>query len=1699
MKLNRWLTYFMFMIVSGMILSCSGSGQNTDNRNISKSTLKLVGPEIPVSTVNDDQQNPHVIYLADKQLFFSVWEDWRNRNVSGADIYGQFLKPDGTMCSAAFPITRASGNQTVPQVAYRQDVTYGVDSKLVVTWQDTRGVSNGRLVLGTGNGATKVFTGTLSDNMKVKNNVKIIADNQVLTDDGLGTLSGIGGATGTVNYSTGAVTVTYAFPPVSGVEILAVGDLGYVYYEQIKQANIPAISTCDSFSAPAPTNGIPVNFNLPDENIPVPIVSAVNNSVLIGIGDGSKKTFAASSPLVSPVLSKAVATGYGSNVLTISVGGVVVLTDAGNGGLSGPNGSGTINYTTGALTVDFNIPPLADQQITVSYSYQTVTYSTYTRPNTSDYLYSRKMPKIVYDPVRDNFWLAWSESRSKINSFNELYFPGISAANAVISWEFGDTTFPGYAVIKGSDLSFDVSKMGVIGADVVRNKLTNTNRFIAGAYTSGLAATAEYEYFTNVTNVTLAVDTTSPEVLIAWDGLRNRGKLDVKCADTNANTYCDAGESVNSTFTTSPYESGLSHIYAVFDKEIARPVVYSRYLENPTPDGVVPGNQSKKPAAGFDPIFKRFLVVWEDMRDGKTNKIFGQLVNSGVGSYNSNIFIGFQDLTTSGSLDPNVAAASQTSPTVSYDSVNQRHFVAWQDGRNGQVSNENMDIYGQFVDGEGTLRGSNYAIVTNISNQLAPTITYNSYTNQFMAIWKDARNSTTSASDIYGQLFSLGQPQITLLKLDNTPLLPALLNFGSLSVSQFTSQSFKLRNTGDSNITLNSIIDPVDSTYSVVNKIPLLGVELVPGAEYVFSVKYAPTTSGTNVSSFTIKTDAGDRTVSLQGQGISGNQLKMNVDTLSQVTVPGDTSTTPVKVDAIDFGSLSLGTSSTKSMTIKNVGIIPYKITSISGIGTYSTIYSSSAGFNISSIDANSFPITLNPAQSITVSMVYWSPVADEKIQQIQINTDNPSLTQSVYLYGKTTAPTPNLSLTTLDFGSVSASPAGHKDLTFSISNSGNDTLKISSFGAVPNGFSIVSPTLPITIQPGNSSLVTVRFTPSENSSYSGAIAAASNDPLTTDSLTGISTLVINLKGTGTGPKLKVTPSQLDFGLVGANTNKKMSLTLLNTGNAPLTINSLAGIATPFTYETPGSLPIQLLPNTSVAVYVKYSPTVVGSNQSSIVINSDSIGGDQTIPLQGFTYLLNSGTVSMNPSPITFPSTAVGVTQSQNFVLTNTSLVPVVITNVDGPSSAFSIKNLPALPYTLDAGANLSLITSFNPSAAGSYNSNIGFLFDYLTSPVNISVSGTSGTTTASGSIDFLQSNASVSNNLAFNNVYVKSVSTQAITAKNSSASNITIVSATSSNPAFSTNLQFPFTLTSNTAANTKDFTVSFLPASKLPYTGTLTLKDTVGNLYQMALTGNGSSVNVTVDTSSEPNAYVSNFTQLLSTQYPTAGKPANLNVSNVVDMVIKGVTSGRTVSVTVAVDSIPTNAVFYKISNNKWVQFTPDSIDSVNKTVTYRVKDSVLAGDAASEMDSDPTPGVIHDPVVIASFGATSTGTGTTPPPSSGGGSGCFIATAAFGSYLDPHVMALRHFRDNVLLQSELGTEFVKFYYKYSPPIADFIAQHDALRLIMRLVLTPLIFAVKYPLTAVFLVAFAIVWFLKRKQVFRSNEKYDNNRVSLT
>lgn len=72
--------------------------------------------------------------------------------------------------------------------------------------------------------------------------------------------------------------------------------------------------------------------------------------------------------------------------------------------------------------------------------------------------------------------------------------------------------------------------------------------------------------------------------------------------------------------------------------------------------------------------------------------------------------------------------------------------------------------------------------------------------------------------------------------------------------------------------------------------------------------------------------------------------------------------------------------------------------------------------------------------------------------------------------------------------------------------------------------------------------------------------------------------------------------------------------------------------------------------------------------------------------------------------------------------------------------------------------------------------------------------------------------------------------------------------------------------------------------------------------------------------------------------------------------------------------------------------------------------------------------------------------------------GSGCFIATAAYGTATTEEVKRLSEFRDEYVLTNRAGQSFVRWYYRHSPKVASFIRNRRPLKLIVRLHLKPII-----------------------------------------
>lgn len=101
-----------------------------------------------------------------------------------------------------------------------------------------------------------------------------------------------------------------------------------------------------------------------------------------------------------------------------------------------------------------------------------------------------------------------------------------------------------------------------------------------------------------------------------------------------------------------------------------------------------------------------------------------------------------------------------------------------------------------------------------------------------------------------------------------------------------------------------------------------------------------------------------------------------------------------------------------------------------------------------------------------------------------------------------------------------------------------------------------------------------------------------------------------------------------------------------------------------------------------------------------------------------------------------------------------------------------------------------------------------------------------------------------------------------------------------------------------------------------------------------------------------------------------------------------------------------------------------------------------------------------------------------------------CFIATAAFGSKFSWPVTLLRQFRDQYLLTNDMGKSLVRFYYNNSPPLADYIAGSEGLRLLVRILLVPviaLVYLLYHPLWAVLALGVGLLLLFKKKKVIET------------
>jgi hypothetical protein len=261
-------------------------------------------------------------------------------------------------------------------------------------------------------------------------------------------------------------------------------------------------------------------------------------------------------------------------------------------------------------------------------------------------------------------------------------------------------------------------------------------------------------------------------------------------------------------------------------------------------------------------------------------------------------------------------------------------------------------------------------------------------------------------------------------------------------------------------------------------------VTLNPAQALTLQVRYEPTEAGSSTGQITI--DSNSSTGSTVTVSLSGTSTAAASPQLA------------VSAGSLSFGSVTVNTPTTQSLTLTSTG---------TSAVTVSSAAISGAGFTIV---AQSFPVTLNPAQALTLQVRYEPTEAGSSTGQITIDSNSSTgSTVTVTLGGVGTAANPNLTVnaTSLSFGSVTVNTSTTQSLT--LTSTGTSAVTVNSAAISGAGFTIVGGSFPVTLNPAQALTLQVRYEPTETGPQSGQLTISSN------SASG-STTIATLNGVGT-------------------------------------------------------------------------------------------------------------------------------------------------------------------------------------------------------------------------------------------------------------------------------------------------------------------------------------------------------------------------------------------------------------------------------------------------------------------------------------------------------------------------------------------------------------------------------------------------------
>jgi len=514
---------------------------------------------------------------------------------------------------------------------------------------------------------------------------------------------------------------------------------------------------------------------------------------------------------------------------------------------------------------------------------------------------------------------------------------------------------------------------------------------------------------------------------------------------------------------------------------------------------------------------------------------------------------------------------------------------------------------------------------------------------------------------------------VALTGLGSSPIslgaTPGSLSFPATPVgSTSAAQAFTLGNTGRQAAT--GLALALSGSYALVPALTTCTANLGIKASCTIGVAFTPTASGDQ---------PGAVTVSVNNLGVS--PLVVTLDGTG-VAVGGIT----VAPTQITFGSVVLNTVSVaQTLTVTNSGKA-----FLAGVQLQST-----ANFTLSS---NTCTSTLNPGASCTTAITYKPIATGMQAGSVTISTTSAGVAPAIVSLVGNGIPAGSLSSTpaVVTFGSVTVGQSSSAQ-TVMLTNAAASALPGLQF-TVAGDYSLPSNSCGTQIAAGASCTFTVSFAPSQAGTRTGSVTVHST-------AAGFVNLVVGLTGTGLpSAGLTVSPSQLTFGSVAVGSNSAaQQLTVTNSGPGTLTGVAFAA-APPFSVGS-GSCGPLLAAAGSCSVPVVFTPTIGGSQSSSVIASATTLGvppvavsvsGTGVLPAT-MVFVTNPPTI---PPSLTFPAITVGATSaSQTITLTNLGGVALIGLSL-AVSGDFVITSTSCAASLAANGSCVAAIT-FTPVLAG--------------------------------------------------------------------------------------------------------------------------------------------------------------------------------------------------------------------------------------------------------------------------------------------------------------------------------------------------------------------------------------------------------------